>query len=135
MKLNQNYNGQVIGLSYNKFKIPMSDPAEHTRVAKVKVRFMYNEGDLEDLLVDTTVADDRDYDKCKWGEREFGYILNVNDICIPGKIVEITRTNKTDLEKYFTVTLRTQELESAAQIGHYLNDKENPCVVVLNKES
>lgn len=133
MIIDKKYNGQVVGLSYTKFKIPESNPAEHIRVAKVKVRFAFIDGDLDEILSDSDIANSDTYDNCSWGERVGDYKLNVNGIIIPCKIVNVSRINKSDVEKFFTLTLRTQELEIAASIGNYLKDKENPCEIILSK--
>ena len=126
MKLDTQYTGQVTGAKYSKKAIKgVEDEKIYKRVGVIKIEMEFNEGDL-DSHVDSSIADERTYDSCSWGERVGKYEIDINGVISKVKIVKIQRTNKDETEGKFSFTFETEELDNVSTIGNYLKDKDNP---------
>jgi hypothetical protein len=68
-----------------------------------------------------------------WAEERTGaYLLNINEIEIPVKIMKIERKNK-DSEAKFAITFETEVLDNLSVVGNYIKDKENLATFILEK--
>lgn len=133
MKLGITYTGTVTAISYKRIPVVESDPKEYNRVAVIKVKVPYNFGDLDDLLpTNKLVADDNNYATATWGELSGGFILDVNDSDVTGKIIKIERTNKVQGEMFLDVSFQTAELDRVGVIGYYLKDVDNPAKIKMS---
>lgn len=133
MKLGITYTGTVTAISYKRIPVVESDPKEYNRVAVIKVKVPYNFGDLDDLLpTNKLVADDNNYTSASWGELSGGFVLDVNDSDVTGKIVKIDRTNKIQGEMFLDISFQTAELDRVGVIGYYLKDADNPAKIKIS---
>lgn len=132
MKPDTEYTGQITVARCDKKAIKgVEDEKQYKRVGIIKLEMTFQDGDL-DHHVDPSIADDRTYDSCSWGERVGKFELDVNDIISTVKIVKITRTNKDELEGKFSMTFETEAIENISTIGVYLKDKDNPANLKLS---
>lgn len=132
MKLDTDYTGQITIAKYSKKAIKgPEDEKQYIRVGIIKIDMEFHDGDL-DSHVDTSIANDRAFDSCTWGERVGKYTLDINDVVSTGKIVKIQRTNKDELEGRFSITFETEELDNVSTVGNYLKDKDNPATFKLS---
>ena len=133
MKLGITYTGTVTAISYKRIPVVESDPKEYNRVAVIKVKVPYSFGDLDDLLpTNKLVADDNNYTSASWGELSGGFVLDVNDSDVTGKIVKIDRTNKIQGEMFLDISFQTAELDRVGVIGYYLKDVDNPAKIKIS---
>ena len=133
MKLGITYTGTVTAISYKRIPVVESDPKEYNRVAVIKVKVPYSFGDLDDLLpTNKLVADDNNYTSASWGELSGGFVLDVNDSDVTGKIIKIDRTNKIQGEMFLDISFQTAELDRVGVIGYYLKDVDNPAKIKIS---
>lgn len=131
MKLDVKYTGQITTAKYARKVIKgTEDEKQYKRVGVIKVEFEFQDGDL-DNFVDPSIADDRTYDSCSWGERIGWYELDINDVLVKGKVVQISRSNKDELEGKFSLTLETENLENVSTIANYIRDTDNPAQIEI----
>ena len=136
MKLDTLYEGQVTSIKFAKKVIKGTEDSEektYKRVGCIKVEFSFNDSDL-DQFVDPGIADDRTYDSCTWGERIGFYDLDINSIIVTGKIVQINRSNKNEIEGKFSLVIETDNLDNVSTIANYIKDKDNPSQIKLFKK-
>lgn len=132
MKLDNDYTGQITSAKFSKKAIKgPEDEKQYVRVGVIKLEMEFNDDDLSNF-VDSSIANDRAFDTCSWGERIGLYSLDINDVVSKVKVVKIQRTNKDELEGTFSLTFETEDLENVSTIGNYLKDKDNPAQFKLS---
>jgi hypothetical protein len=135
MKLEKKYSGILAALKIVSKKVQgpeESDEKITKRVGVLKAEFEYTDGDLSHF-VDGLVANDIYYTSVTWAEERTGaYLLNINEIEIPVKIMKIERKNK-DSEAKFAITFETEVLDNLSVVGNYIKDKENLATFILEK--
>lgn len=135
MKLDKKYQGILAALKIVSKKVEGPEGSEEKitkRVGVLKAEFEYVDGDLSHW-VDGLVANDIYYSSVVWAEERTGlYLLNINEIEIPVKILRIERKNK-DAEAKFSITFETEVLDNLSVVGNYIKDKENPATFILSK--
>ena len=130
MRFDTMYTGQVTTAKYARKVIKGTEKGseeekQYKRVGVIKVELTFQDGDL-DNFVDPSIADDRSYDSCSWGERLGWYNLTINETVVKGKVTQINRSNKDELEGKFSLTLETEDLEMVSTIANYIRDTDNP---------
>ena len=135
MKLDKKYSGILAALKIVSKKVQGPEETEEKitkRVGVLKAEFEYVDGDLSHF-VDGIVANDIYYTSVVWAEERTGlYLLNINDIEIPVKIMKIERKNK-DAEAKFSLTFETEVLDNLSVVGNYIKDAENLATFILSK--